>query len=84
MRCETRCTLHQVHAVLDGGAHIVRYDRSGKWYLERGGVISRRRLSLSEAVALALEPGATVHLGCAGGRSFDAAVRKAQARWEWA
>jgi hypothetical protein len=63
-----------VHGVVPHGGEIVRYDRRGKWYLEVGDY--RIGIEFSEAVRLALLPGATVHPGLPGGRRFDAALRR--------
>lgn len=72
-----------VHAGLPDGGQVVRYDRAGVWYVEypaESGV-KRRKVKLSEAVALAVEanraPGGFVALGRYGGTRFDADVRKA-------
>ncbi|BDZ52673.1 hypothetical protein GCM10025867_49140 (plasmid) [Frondihabitans sucicola] len=72
-----------VHAALSDGGEIVRYDKAGAWYVEwpPGGGKKRRKLKLSEAVALAVEAhdskGGFVALGRYGGTRFDADVRKA-------
>ena len=60
----------RVHVRLPGGAEVVRYDRSGKWHLERPGG-GRVGLLLQDAVAWACEPGADVRLGLPGGLAFD-------------
>jgi hypothetical protein len=55
----------------------VRYDRSGKWYIEWPYERPRRRqVPLSEAVQLALSPAAVVYLDLPGGGAFDAKVRR--------
>jgi len=65
-----------VHAVRrHDGAEIVRYDRAGKWYLERVDG-SRSPLTLRGAVREAV--GGRVHFGRPGGRIFDAAVVRAR------
>lgn len=57
---------------------IVRYDRSGKWYLEDDH--TRKHLTLKEAVAFAADrPAVDWHEGMPGGRRFDAEVRKMRA-----
>lgn len=65
-----------VHATLADGREVVRYDVSGKWYLERRDGC-RDHIKLAEAVSYALEAGATVRLELPGGGRFDAAVRRA-------
>lgn len=73
-----------VHATLttDAGVHleIVRYSRSGKWWLE-GGQPKRIAMSVHDAVVLCtVDPEAVWHEGRAGGQTFDARVRKTRAR----
>ena len=69
-----------VHAVLPDGVLLVRYDRSGKWYLEPPANSNRPRqhLTLSGAVQAALVAD-VVHLGRPGGQQFSAAYRRATA-----
>lgn len=67
----------RVHAVLEDGTEIVRYDRAGKWFTENG-ARGKRHIHISMAAWLACEPGATIHYGLAGGKRFDAAVRRRQ------
>lgn len=62
-----------VHAECDGFA-VVRYDRSGKWYVEPKGDRPRKHVSVHEAVRRAEAAqvlGGPVYLGCPGGRTFD-------------
>lgn len=68
-----------VHARLEDGREIVRYDRSGKWYIEQHGLPTRapRHVQLAEAVRLAISPGSIVYLKLPGGSRFDAAVERA-------
>jgi len=67
-----------VHARTSDGGEVVRYDRAGKWYVEWPGRMRPRRLvTLREAVELAVA--GQPLLGQAGGKSFDAKVRKALA-----
>lgn len=63
----------RVHAVLPDGSEIVRYERAGKWWVEKS---VRRPVSLTEAVTLAVERDAVVYSGKPGGGTFDARVRK--------
>jgi len=66
----------RVHAVLVDDTEIVRYDRSGKWYVEpRKG--KRRGVSVREAARQAGSVG-TVYLGLPGGSTFDRIVVKAR------
>ena len=67
-----------VHAEFPGVSEVVRYDLSGKWYIEPAA--SKRRLvgvldAADEAVRLR-NLGGRVHLGLPGGKLFDAAVRR--------
>lgn len=62
-----------IHARTVNNTAIVRYDRAGKWYAERGSL--RRRLALSEAVSMATKRGSHIYLGKPGGKLFDARVR---------
>lgn len=74
----------RVHAVLESGAEVVRYDRAGKWYIEwpDGAMKPRRRLNLSKAVWHATSPGAVVNYGVPGGQAFDSQVRKTYVKRE--
>lgn len=71
-----------VHATTYGGAQIVRYDRSGKWYIEwpdevRGPGARRRKLvTIAEAVETAVEYAPGIVFGLPGGSAFDAKVRR--------
>lgn len=58
---------------------IVRYDRAGKWFYEDSGRRSRQ-ITLAEAVKFAAQdrPAVIWHEGLPGGRTFDAAVRRAR------
>lgn len=60
-----------VHARCPLGNEVVRYDRSGKWYVESSH-LKRERLTLKQAVQMALAPNAEVFLGLPGGKLFDA------------
>lgn len=75
----TESTDRTVHAATDDGREIVRYDRSGKWYVEQDGGLTRRRLHVpvAEAARLACRPGSTVRTGLPGGGLFDRMVRGA-------
>jgi hypothetical protein len=67
-----------VHAEVPGFEQVVRYDRSGKWYIEIDG--ARKHVSLGEAAKRALElrdQSGVIHLDRPGGRSFDRRVRSA-------
>lgn len=72
-----------VHATTGDGGALVRYERSGKWYLEYPGDTGRRRprrcVLVRTAVELATAPGSKAFLGLAGGQVFDAAYRRAAA-----
>ena len=63
----------------EGRIEIARYDRAGLWYYEHSAGY-RRRISLGEAVEIALSAGkaATWHEGLRGGKSFDSRVRAAR------
>lgn len=68
-----------VHATSSTGDEVVRYDRAGRWWLERADG-TRAPLRLTTAVAEAIviaRTGGRVHLGRLGGGRFDAAYRKA-------
>lgn len=62
-----------VHGLTTEGHPIVRYDRSGKWYVEPPGG-PRRLVSLDIAARQAIA--GTVHPGQPGGRQFAARVRQ--------
>lgn len=72
-----------IHASMETNgstAVVVRYNRSGKWYLERDAraLIPRRALKLHEAVEVAiswLDSGGLIHFDRPGGRQFDRRVR---------
>jgi hypothetical protein len=66
-----------VHGRSVDGAEIVRYDRSGKWRLERPDGLCLN-LTLAWAVRHATQDGGEAYLGKPGGRAFDAAVRRAE------
>lgn len=59
---------------------VVRYDRSGKWYVENVRGTKREPVKLAEAVAIAVKIKKTgkgrVYFGLMGGQRFDAAVRR--------
>lgn len=57
---------------------LVRYDRSGKWYLEWVDG-ERLHLRLAQVVGMAAHPDGEAYLGLPGGRAFDAAVRRRKA-----
>lgn len=59
---------------------VVRYDRAGKWKRHDRASGKETPLTLSEAVSLAVAPGAHWREGILGGTSFDARVRKALGR----
>jgi hypothetical protein len=68
------------HAAFSDGTQLVRYNRTGKYYLEKpeGG---RKRILLPSAVQMVVEAygaaGAAIAFGRAGGMMFDSAVKKA-------
>lgn len=67
-----------VHATSRDGDEVVRYDRSGKYRLERADG-TRANLGLQTAVTEAMlfaVTGGTIYLGRPGGMRFDAEVRK--------
>lgn len=77
-------TNRTVHATLTTDAdvqlEIVRYSRSGKWWLE-GGQPKRTAMSVNDAVVLCEDkPEVVWHEGRPGGQTFDARVRKMRAR----
>lgn len=59
-------------------AELVRYDRSGKWYIEhRDKSLGRQRVKLQDAALWAVgakKLGGTIYLGKPGGQAFDRAV----------
>ena len=63
-----------VHARLDDGAEIVRYDRAGKWRYENSNTTYRRTLSVREAVQFVAHLGEWIE-GQPGGLVFDRMVR---------
>jgi hypothetical protein len=73
-------TVHVTINLAGDQIEIVRYDRAGKWWLERA-TGYRRRLSLADAVAYAKESSNVIwHEGAPGGRMFDAWVRQMRGR----
>jgi len=62
-----------IHGQSIDGWKIVRYDRAGKWYLEREGDY-RQRVKLDDAARLAAW--AHFYPGLPGGQAFDARVRR--------
>lgn len=69
-------TVHAANAL----AEVVRYDRAGKWYIEpRDRSLPRQLVTVKQAAQYALwmeeHDSGTIHLGRAGGGSFDRAVR---------
>ncbi len=62
-----------VHGLSPRGWEIARYDRAGKWYLERKGE-PRRRVGLDEATRLAAW--GDFYPDRPGGTAFDSRVRK--------
>ena len=61
-----------VHGLTEDGAESVRYDRAGKWYIERAGF--RHPVTVAEAAQKAAEGR---HYGrLPGGQVFDAQVRR--------
>lgn len=72
-----------VHARGSDGREVVRYDRAGKWWLERpDGTRAPLQLptAVSEAVVIAWEGGGEIYWNRHGGLRFDADVKKALAR----
>lgn len=70
-----------VHARSKSGDEIVRYDKAGKWWLERADG-TRAPLKLPTAVSEAIEfskTGGTIFENRYGGTMFEAKVRKARA-----
>lgn len=71
----------RIHCTLANGAEIVRYDRSGKWYLEypESAMKPRRQLRVGEAARMAARAtGAKVWMDLPGGGRFDQLVRRCQ------
>jgi hypothetical protein len=66
----------KVHGRSRNGWDIVRYDRAGKWYLEREGE-KRQSVKLEDAARLAAW--AHFYPGKPGGQAFDTRVRKIRA-----
>jgi hypothetical protein len=64
----------RVHARTPAGNEVVRYDRAGKWYVESAD-LPREKLTIDQAVQMALAPGTTINFGLSGGSRFDALVR---------
>lgn len=64
-----------VHGTTADGHEIVRYDRAGKWYVEKADG-TRTQISVKRAAELATRPGAQVFEGRYGGRLFRVAVRR--------
>lgn len=60
----------RVHASTDK-VEVVRYDRAGRWYIEWKDGSKRQRSSITEAVQMAVDLGATHHEGVPGGGAFD-------------
>jgi hypothetical protein len=64
----------KVHARLSDGTEVARYDRAGKWYLERG--VSRQKVTIDQAIsAVNNDPDADHFSGIEGGSTFDRGVR---------
>ena len=63
----------RVHARLQDGSEVVRYDRAGKWWIE--GSHGRRRVSIADAALAAAHEAVEFHFDLPGGKLFDAAVR---------
>jgi hypothetical protein len=64
-----------VHIRLPDGREVVRYNRAGKWYMERPGGC-RHHLKLADAASWAHHPGAEVFTGLPGGNAFDRMVQR--------
>ena len=69
-----------VHGWAADGSEIVRYDRSGKWYLEPLPATGRKRRQLKIADAARIATLGKPVLGRAGGTRFDVLVRREQER----
>lgn len=61
----------------DGSVAVVRYDKAGRWWLERSdGTRAPLRLATAVTEAIVLEAdGGTIHFGRHGGSQFDNKVR---------
>ena len=64
-----------VHGLTENGAEIVRYDRAGKWYIERAGF--RQPVTVAKAAEKAAE--GRHYERRPGGKAFDAQVRRVRA-----
>lgn len=68
-----------VHGRMADGSEIVRYDRSGKWYIEPlpGTARKRRQVDVTSAARSAARSAAlgAATLGLPGGHTFDRRVR---------
>lgn len=56
---------------------VVRYDRAGKWWVEKKDGSERQSLTFRQAVEqgkAVIYEGGTIHRGRPGGRAFDRAV----------
>lgn len=71
-----------IHGKTVEGYLIVRYERSGKWYIEpyTSWGLKRRRVSVIEAADEAAA--GTHHPGKAGGSRFDLLVERDPADWD--
>ncbi|ROR75999.1 hypothetical protein SAMN06295974_3855 [Plantibacter flavus] len=65
-----------IHGWTADGSEIVRYDRSGKWYIEPLPAAPGKRLQVSLADAVAAALLGKHALGRPGGSMFDAKIRK--------
>jgi hypothetical protein len=72
-----------VHARTPAGNEVVRYDRSGKWYVESDN-LPREHLTINEAVQMAMAPGTRIFFDLPGGSTFDRKVRMRLRVDEWA
>ena len=64
----------------DGSVAVVRYDKAGRWRLERADGTSaplQLATAVTEALVLAAD-GGTIHFGRHGGTQFDVRVKRAQ------
>lgn len=73
-------TDRRIHAETDQ-MEIVRYDRSGKWYLEpKGNLSPRQQVTVKDAAKYAIQmcrgDSSTIYLGLRGGRVFDRLVQR--------
>ena len=64
-----------IHARLLDGSLIVRYDRAGKWRIEKLGD-SGYQVTVGEAAELVASKGAAFYVGQPGGSRFDLLVRQ--------